>query len=599
MVVKVISNPLSGKEKSALLNLAKTCKQQTLLEPHERKLLFQAGKYPNWYTSTIPRFIDTFKSVWHLQITDELEDKININNILSKTNSSFLQKVKDINQIVSLADNYHNQGDKFSEIQAFEFYKAAETKSARAMFQIAEYYLHGYPKNYMELNYKETEKLIDYEKARIFYEKAIKKNNDDALISLGSMYTKGKGVGIDLKLALSYFEKYINNVETHDFILADSVKCLTDILWERLATEDNNLIEINIKTKKDIDDCKKCLNYIKKSITYLEEMLEDDYFKNWAEFYYDLAYMYALGSRFLPGGYKLYYDKASENFEKACDINSAEYEDLEITIVNSLYSLSYLFKDEFKIEKKVYSFDQSKDRVIQGNVITIDKFKKHKKEKFDDAWITNKLEQGESQTIEFKKRVFFLENKESNSRDNIINATSIKIARIVCGFLNADIYENAYIIFGVTDDDKVNVDGIKVDLTFFEKDFENKTNKDFKIMDRIIQNLREKLCLLIGKTEVANNVNIEKALYRKKVKLLIIEIKKSNKPIFIKHHTKIFSRASEYKQEPKRSKEIFKEEEYISGLFIRSSRDIDYLKGQELYDHFKINSRNSEIDENY
>ena len=82
----------------ALLNLAKTCKQQTLLEPHERKMLFQAGKYPNWYTSIIPRFIDAFKSVWHLQLTDELKDKININNILSKTNSSFLQKVKDINK---------------------------------------------------------------------------------------------------------------------------------------------------------------------------------------------------------------------------------------------------------------------------------------------------------------------------------------------------------------------------------------------------------------------------------------------------------------------------------------------------------------------
>ena len=183
MAVKVISNPLSGKEKSALLNLAKTCKQQTLLEPHERKLLFQAG---NNLTGILvySKVYRCFKSVWHLQLTDELEDKTNINNILSKTNSSFLQKVKDINQIVSLADNYHVQGDKFSEIQAFEFYKAAETKSARAMFQIAEYYYYGIPKNYMELNYKETKKLIDYEKARIFYEKAIKKN-DDALFSLG------------------------------------------------------------------------------------------------------------------------------------------------------------------------------------------------------------------------------------------------------------------------------------------------------------------------------------------------------------------------------------------------------------------------------
>ena len=45
--------------------------------------------------------------------------------------------------------------------------------------KLAEYYYYGYPKNYMELNYKETEKLIDYEKARIFYEKALK-NFDDA-----------------------------------------------------------------------------------------------------------------------------------------------------------------------------------------------------------------------------------------------------------------------------------------------------------------------------------------------------------------------------------------------------------------------------------
>ena len=40
---------------------------------------------------------------------------------------------------------------------------------------------------------------------------------------------------------------------------------------------------------------------------------------------------------------------------------------------------------------------------------------------------------------------------------------------------------------------------IKADLTFFEKDFKNKTEKDFKIIDRIIQNLREKLCFLLEK----------------------------------------------------------------------------------------------------
>ena len=66
------------------------------------------------------------------------------------------------------------------------------------------------------------------------------------LINLGSMYANGEGVEKDLKLALSYFEKYINNVETHDFILADTVRCLTDRY--------TNLIEINIKTEKDIDN---------------------------------------------------------------------------------------------------------------------------------------------------------------------------------------------------------------------------------------------------------------------------------------------------------------------------------------------------------
>ena len=71
-----------------------------------------------------------------------------------------------------------------------------------------------------------------------------------------------------------YYEKFINNVEKHSFMLSDLVKCFTDILWERLATQDNNLIEINIKTKKDVDDCKKCKDHIKKSISFLEEMIK-------------------------------------------------------------------------------------------------------------------------------------------------------------------------------------------------------------------------------------------------------------------------------------------------------------------------------------
>ena len=216
--------------------------------------------------------------------------------------------------------------------------------------------------------------------------------------------------------------------------------------------------------------------------------------------------------------------------------------------------------------------------------------------------VDNKLKQGESLTLEFKERIYFVHNNENNSRDVIINASSLKIARLVCGFLNSTIYENAYIIFGVSDNAEIidkDDSGVKADLTFFEKDFKNKTEKDFKIIDRIIQNLREKLCFLLEKQNVASYINFHEKLYRKQIRLVIIEIKKSNQPIFIKYNSKIFSRASEHKQEPKRKPEIFNEEEYTNGLFVRSSRDIDYLKGNDLYEFFKINFGNTGVDEDY
>ena len=59
---------------------------------------------------------------------------------------------------------------------------------------------------------------------------------------LGHIFAAGLGVDKDLNLALIYYEKFINNVEKHSFMLSDLVKCFTDILWERLATQDNNLI---------------------------------------------------------------------------------------------------------------------------------------------------------------------------------------------------------------------------------------------------------------------------------------------------------------------------------------------------------------------
>ena len=74
----------------------------------------------------------------------------------------------------------------------------------------------------------------------------------------------------------------------------------------------------------------------------------------------------------------------------------------------------------------------------------------------------------------------------------------------MCGFLNSTIYENAYIIFGVSDNAEIidkDDSGVKADLTFLRKDFKNKTEKDFKIIDRIIQNLERKALFFIRKTK--------------------------------------------------------------------------------------------------
>ena len=143
MALKMIINPLSNEEKKDIWTTLAILKEKSLLESYQRQFLFKAAKYHRWYIGVVPKFVETFIEIINLQDKEKIDKLVNFKDILNKINKKFIEKVKSLKQIVSLADNYYNQGDKLSEIHAFEFYKAAETKSARAMFQIAEYYYYG------------------------------------------------------------------------------------------------------------------------------------------------------------------------------------------------------------------------------------------------------------------------------------------------------------------------------------------------------------------------------------------------------------------------------------------------------------------------
>ena len=119
---------------------------------------------------------------------------------------------------------------------------------------------------------------------------------------------------------------------------------------------------------------------------------------------------------------------------------------------------------------------------------------------------------------------------------------------MICGFANAttDGLEKNYIFFGVSDLNEFM--GIEDDLNFLKND-----QNEAKIVDRIIQFIREKLDILLGKSEVAKYIKIfERFHIRYKKRIILLEIKKSEEPLFIKFDHKIFAKASKknYKNNP-------------------------------------------------
>ena len=173
----------------------------------------------------------------------------------------------------------------------------------------------------MEMSYKNEDDLVDYEKAFFYFNKAYQRKEKESLYYLGDLFHYGRGVEQDSEKAIFYFEEYFN--EGNYFVLQYIVKLIFYDLVDNCVFLERDSITVRIKDKKDLENAKKCKDYLVKSIEYLEEIIDQLYSKS--EFNYYLALMYAIGSHFLPNGHTKNSQIAKEYFSKACK-EEEEYE---------------------------------------------------------------------------------------------------------------------------------------------------------------------------------------------------------------------------------------------------------------------------------
>ena len=114
-----LSNPLSQEERLLMKQLASFAKDNDLLEGRDRKLLFQSGRFLEWFPSTAERLPSVLK-----ELLDDIDDSGKENAIrkiidqLSKLNPEtmvFEKKYADGTitdpELLQLAEAYENQGD--------------------------------------------------------------------------------------------------------------------------------------------------------------------------------------------------------------------------------------------------------------------------------------------------------------------------------------------------------------------------------------------------------------------------------------------------------------------------------------------------------
>ena len=157
-----------------------------------------------------------------------------------------------------------------------------------------------------------------------------------------------------IKKSIDEFIKKINKlldpVKNFIIMLGNAAQRFVSIGKQKTQLNDDNLT-VHIKTKKDVEDIEKCKVYIKKYIDYLKNEFEDYY--DQGLLYYELALGYALGCRFLPGGYKKNLKKVVRYHDDAYE-NGFETETYDQSLDDACFEISYLFQDETKISKQIF-----------------------------------------------------------------------------------------------------------------------------------------------------------------------------------------------------------------------------------------------------
>jgi TPR repeat protein len=221
-----LENPLSQDERQHLLSLSRFAKENGLLKPYQRRYLYQAGKFDEWYGNRVPKFkeaisdlSDAIREDDHLSDDDDLPATLQVYILLinASVDDSFSENMLGDYFLFGL----HQEIDNKKAIYWFE--RAASHGALEALVSIGKMRLEGIG---VEQSEGEAMKLFhraaeqgdaearymiatnsEEDEAIQWYQLAAGQGHDEAQYMLGHSYWFGNGVEEDRDVAIDCFKK--------------------------------------------------------------------------------------------------------------------------------------------------------------------------------------------------------------------------------------------------------------------------------------------------------------------------------------------------------------------------------------------------------
>ncbi|MDC0189745.1 sel1 repeat family protein [Rhodospirillales bacterium] len=208
----MIKNPMSDLDRESCLKWSKLAREKNYLQPIQRKHLYEAGRYDDWYVSKLGKVAGALNDL-RKHLTGK--EQKNINSILKKLDAP--------NTVVKSNDKSSEQTPKLGE--------AAESGDPGAQYMLGESYFDGdadeeddaeavsWFKKAADQNHAEAQWRLgfcylfgfgvedDEAEAVSWYRKAADQDHADAQFQLGHCYYYGSGVEEDDDEAVSWFRK--------------------------------------------------------------------------------------------------------------------------------------------------------------------------------------------------------------------------------------------------------------------------------------------------------------------------------------------------------------------------------------------------------